>query len=114
MTTIETVSLYGKTYARNTRGVVASLFASGGTANGTFRATKAGVYLSDLQGDERAFVRKDGLGPVTVTRTESGKRYYMFSTCRPESIWLGEPESYMARVEGARELARSIFAKAEA
>lgn len=108
----ETISLYGKTYARNSRVVVASLFTKGGTVNGTFRTTKGGIYLSDLQGKERAFVRKDGCGPLTVTRTDSGKRFYMFALCLPERQWLGEPESYMASVEGARDLARSIFANA--
>ncbi len=114
MATPETISLYGKTYARNARGVVSSLFAPGGTANGTFKATRSGVYFFDLQGKERAFIRKDGLGPVSVTRLDSGKRYYLYSHTEREKAWLGIPDSYTQAREGAQALSRSVFTGAEA
>lgn len=106
----EFLTLYGKRYARNSRGVVASLFQSGGTANGTFRTTKAGIYFHDMQGQERAFLRRDGVGPVTVSRLDDGRRWYVLAgLCERERQWMNEPESYSARVEGARALAREVF-----
>jgi hypothetical protein len=103
------IQLYGKTYAANGKEAVSSLFNAGGTVNGFYRKAKAGVYLSDLQGNERAFVCKDGLGPVTVF-TAYGKRHYMRSTADKDEAWLGVPESYGATRDGARALARSLFA----
>lgn len=102
------IILYGKTYAANDKEAVASLFNAGGTVNGFYRKAKAGLYLSDLQGNERAFIRKDGLGPVSVFKHE-GRRRYMHSTSNRDEAWLGVPESYMATCDGAQELARRLF-----
>lgn len=105
------LELYGKQYARNDREFTDSLFNPNGTANGFYKVTAAGIYFSDMQGNERAFIRRDGLGPVTVTRA-NGLRFYMFSACETERQWLGIPESYAAACNGAESLARSVFPKA--
>ena len=105
----EMIKLYGRTYAASNSEAVASLFNAGGTVNGFYRNTKAGIYLSDLQGKERAFIRKDGLGPVSVHMVE-GRRRYMFSTASTDEAWLGVSESYAATRDGAQALARSVFA----
>lgn len=102
------LSLYGKTYAKNERQAVASLFDAAGTVNGFYKVTRAGVYLSDLQGKERAFIRKDGLGPVAVFMFE-GRRHYMHSHATADEAWLGIPASYSAACDGARALARAAF-----
>jgi hypothetical protein len=103
------LTLYGKKYAKNEKEFTGTLFEKDGTANGFYRVLKAGIYLSDMQGNERAFIRKDGLGPVTVFRHD-GKRRYMFSTSTRDEQWLGVPKSYMATREGAQGLARSVYA----
>lgn len=102
------IHVYGKAYARNQAEVVASLFNQGGTVNGTYRKTAAGIYLSDLTGETRAFIRKDGLGPVS-TFTHEGKRRFCHSTTSRDDAWLGVPESYTATIEGAKAVALSMF-----
>ena len=104
------ITLYGKKYARNDNEFVGTLFERDGTANGFYKVTKAGIYFSDMQGNERAFIRRDGLGPVTVTKTDKGARFYMFAASSIDEKWLGVPDSYIAHIEGAKELARSVFA----
>jgi hypothetical protein len=103
------ITLYGRTYAKTDAEAVGSLFNAGGTVNGMYRKERAGVYLLDLQGKERAFIRKDGLGPVSVGRTDDGKRFYMHSTASTDDRWLGTPESYSATIDGAKQLARELF-----
>ena len=103
------IQLYGRTYARTDAAAVATLFDARGTVSGMYRVTAAGVYLLDLQGKERAFVRKDGLGPVSVGRTSNGKRFYMHSTASTDDAWLGTPESYGATRDGAKQLAASLY-----
>jgi hypothetical protein len=105
--------LYGKKYAKSGKEFADTLFQSNGTANGFYRVLKAGIYFSDMQGNERAFIRRDGLGPVTVHRHE-GKRRYMFSTSTRDEQWLGVPESYTATIEGAKELARHVYRESRA
>lgn len=104
------ITLYGRTYAKTDAQAVASLFQPGGTVNGFYRKAPAGVYLLDLQGVERAFIRKDGLGPVSTWRDDTGRRRYAHSTHSLDDRWLGTPESYSATCEGARQLAASIYA----
>lgn len=102
------ITLYGRTYAPNARAVVESLFKGPATHCGTYRKAANGVYLSDLQGNERVFIRKDGLGPVTTFRHD-GKRRYMHSTTSQDDAWLGTPESYSATREGAQAVARALY-----
>lgn len=102
------IILYGKKYAKTEKEFTETLFQADGTANGFYKVLKAGIYLSDMQGNERAFVRHDGLGPVTVAKHD-GKRRYMFSTSTRDEKWLGVPDSYTATVNGAKELARQVY-----
>jgi hypothetical protein len=103
------ITLYGKKYAKNEKQFTETLFQKDGTANGFYKVTKAGIYLSDMQGNERAFIRHDGLGPVTVHR-HNGKRQFMFAASTLDEKWLNVPESYMAKCEGAASLAKSVYA----
>lgn len=102
------IELYGKRYAKNSREFTDSLFNPAGTANGFYMVTSAGIYLSDMQGKERAFIRRDGYGPVTVANHE-GNRRYMFAASSLDESWLGVPDSYMAKVKGAEALAAQFF-----
>lgn len=102
------LTLYGRTYAPSRAAVVESLFQGPATHSGTYRLTRSGVILSDLTGQERVFIRKDGLGPVTTFRHD-GRRRYMFSTTSRDDAWLGTPESYSATIDGAKAFARALF-----
>ena len=104
------IELYGKKYAKNEREFTSTLFEPCGTANGFYRKARNGVFLSDMQGQERAFIRKDGLGPVSVTRRkEDNRRVYMFCASTTDKRWLGVPDSYIAHVDGAEALAREVY-----
>ena len=103
------MNLYGKAYAGNQSEFIGTLFDPNGTANGFYKVAKTGVYLLDMQDNERAFIRRDGVGPVTVTRTPCGKRRFMFSTTGSDRAWLGVPESYMAEIDGAKALANCAY-----
>ena len=84
------IEFYGKAYAKNNAQAVDTLFypVNGRTANGYYKKTSDGVHLYDLQGKPRAFVREDGVGPVTIHKTERGIRY-MFGLCSLDADWLG-------------------------
>lgn len=105
------IELYGKKYARNNKEVAESLFHPDGTANGTYKLLKNGIVLLDLQGNERVFIRADGVGPVSVHRTENGRRRYLFACTSADEAWLGLPASLQARRDGALELTRQLFTK---
>jgi len=105
------IELYGKKYARNNKEAVESLFNPGGTVNGTYKRCKHGVILMDLQGKERVYIRADGVGPVSVHRTESGRRRYLFACTSSDEAWLGLPASLQARRDGALELTRQLLTK---
>lgn len=92
--------LYGKKYAKNDREAVNSLFSPSGTVNGFYKRTSGGIILLDLQWNERAFIRADGFGPVSVTRI-NGKRYYMQALSSTDEAWLGVPEKYSEARAGA-------------
>lgn len=80
-------------------------------ANGFYKIESLGICLYDLSRTERAFIRKNGNGPVSLTRTE-GKRNYKFSTSEKDGAWLGEPSSFTATVQGAKDLAKKVFSPA--
>jgi hypothetical protein len=104
-----TITLYGQTYASNSRGAVASLFARPKTANGTYRKARGGVYFYRLNGELAAFIRRDGLGPVSAFKGDDGRTIYMQALASQDAAWMTPPASYMATVDAARELARSLF-----
>lgn len=103
------IELYGKKYAKTESELVGTLFNNDGqgTANGYYKVTGSGVFLSDMQGNRRAFIRSDGLGPVTVTKC-NGKQHFMFSCSTSDAEWLGVPDSYIQEKNGAKELAISL------
>jgi hypothetical protein len=104
-----TIQLYGKKYAPNDREAVNSLFKPGGTVNGLYKVTRRGVRFYALNGELRAFIRKDGLGPVSATRLDDGRTWYSFALSRDAAAWMQEPASYTERCDGARALAASVF-----
>jgi len=107
------ITLYGKRYAKNDSDFIESLFTGDGkgTANGYYKKTAKGVFLIDMQGNQRAFIRRDGLGPVTVTKS-NGKDFYMFACTSKDQKWLSVPDSYSEEVNGAEQLAKSVFLSA--
>jgi len=104
------ITLYGKKYTRSAADAVKTLFESDGTANGIYRVAKNGVYLSDLTGQERVFIRKDGFGPVSVSRTENGKRFYLQALASNDEKWVNRPKSYAVMCGEVKSLALSLFA----
>jgi hypothetical protein len=103
------LTLFDRTYAKNDAEFIGSLFNTGGTCNGYYAVKSSGIYLSDMQGKRRAFIRRDGLGPVSI-HSVNGRTRYMFAVCTQDEGWLNVPDSYSEQVEGARELACSVFA----
>ena len=107
---IKTVELYDQHYAANDSGVIDSLSkpVNGKTANGTFQITPEGIYLKSLNGKRSAFVRKDGLGPVSVSNL-SGRTFYAQALSSLDERWLSLPESFLEHVRGAEALAKQVY-----
>lgn len=99
------IELYGKIYAPAN----ATYLDHCPTINGTYRKRSYGLILTDRDGNERAFIRRDGFGPVSMTRLADGSRHYMMATSSIDETWLGTPKSYMAEVEGAKLLADKVY-----
>lgn len=104
-----TIHLYGKAYAPNGREAVNSLFQPGGTVNGLYKVTRSGIRFYRLNGELVAFVRKDGLGPLSATRLDDGRTWYSYGLSSDAAAWMKEPQSFTERREGARALAASVF-----
>jgi len=82
------------------------------SGNGTYKVTQAGIFLSDMANQERVFIRRDGLGPVSVSMVQhkgKNRRFFMHSTATKDEQWLSLPPCYMAQCDGARETAKAIF-----
>jgi len=107
------LNLYGKRYAKNAAEFTRTLFDGDSTANGYYKVTKHGVFLLDMQRTQRAFIRKDGLGPVTASR-HNGKTVYMYGLVSIDSFWLGVPDSYLASCKGAAAAVAQVFNSVEA
>ena len=104
------ITLYGKDYAANEVDLDVAIAEGREAINGTYVKTPAGIYLADMTGRQRAFIRHDGLGPVSIAKLSDGKTHYMHATSTHDEEWLGTPKSYMEEVDGARSLAREMFA----
>jgi hypothetical protein len=100
------IQLYGKTYVKLPPKDDLKQLPQG--ANGFFKKEQGGIAFHHPDRSPRAFIRKDGLGPVSLAHND-GKRYYMHSHTTPDGDWLGVPDSYTALVEGAKDLAKEIF-----
>ncbi|MCA3186962.1 MAG: hypothetical protein INH13_25755 [Cupriavidus sp.] len=95
-------------FAKNDREFTESLFNPSGTASGFYKVTRAGIVLMDQHREERAFIRRDGLGPVSLGKA-NGRRVYMLALSTIEGKWLGAPDSYSARKEEAQRIAKALF-----
>jgi len=102
------INLYGKSYAKDNRELVSSLFNSGGTANGVYKKTNKGIFLHHHSGDRSVFIRADGLGPVSCHKVE-GRWRYMNSCTIADAEWINKPASYADSCNQAREFAASVF-----
>ena len=101
------INFCNKKYASNDSEAIDSLFTPS-TVNGFYQIEASGVVLFDLQGKERAFIRRDGLGPVSL-HAHNKKRIYSFAASTIEKEWLGMPKSYTESNERAKELVKSIY-----
>jgi hypothetical protein len=104
------LKLYGKKYAATESQAVDSLFERDGTVNGFYKLASGGIVLSDLQGRDVAFIRRDGLGPVTVSRDTEGRLRFMHGLDSLSAAWLGLPEKYGDASDGAKAAAQAAFA----
>jgi hypothetical protein len=102
------LTLFGRKYAKNDKEMVSTLFDASGTANGFYKVTTKGIYFSKVNGDLVAFIRKDGLGPVSVQRQGKGF-FYSFALCSVEDGWINKPASYSEEKEGARACAKAAY-----
>lgn len=100
------LELYGKLYAPHGAPYVDYVREG---LNGTFQKEPGGLVLIDLDGKERAFIRRDGLGPVSLAILSDGSRYYMHATSTKDELWLNTPKSYTAECAGAKEAARAHY-----
>jgi hypothetical protein len=101
------IELYGKTYARLPKNGANQPLPEG--VNGYFEREAGGIVFHHPERGPSAFIRRDGLGPVSLAHP-NGKRHYMFSHSSIDESWLSVPDSYIAETEGARALANEIFA----
>ena len=103
------LTLYGKTYMKTARDIPLSPHGiASDSINGTYRVAMNGIYLSDIQGNERAFIRNDGVGPVSISSWRGNCRRLDILT-RRDSAWLGVPDSYLAQTSGTQFLADRIY-----
>jgi hypothetical protein len=100
------IQLYGKTYAKLPKDGAKTPLPEG--ANGFYEKEAGGVVFYHPERGPRAFIRKDGLGPVSLGHHD-GKRYYMHSHSSLEGDWMGIPDSYIAETDGARALAKELY-----
>ena len=103
------ITLYGKKYAANDREATGTLFdGDGQTANGTYKVTPRGIFLTSLNARHRAFIRRDGFGPVTVSK-HNGRDWFMFGMASIDEEAFGVPDSFIEECDGAKALAREVF-----
>jgi len=105
------ITLYGKYYARTEQEMRESLFRAGGTCTGYYKITRLGVYLYDHQHRPMAFIRRDGFGPVSVTKIR-GRYWYSYGLCDPDAAFMGVPDSLLAKNDEARRVAGECFGSA--
>lgn len=104
------ITLYGKQYAKNDREFTGSLFTGGATCNGYYKATARGLYIYDHQHTPVAFIRRDGMGPVSVSK-HNGRWRYMFALSSNDAAFIGVPHSYIEQCDGAKDCAESVFGR---
>ena len=97
---METIKLYGQTYAKNDKALVNTLFNADGTANGTFKRYKNRIELTHTSGEVVAIVR--AIDGVVLSTKENGR--YMFSTSSKADSLFSIPNGYLSKIEQAEEL----------
>lgn len=106
----------GKQYAKNDREIVESLFGSGGTCNGFYKARKGGITLFDIQGHPRVFLvcrpQSNEYFAVSIHKPKDGPLRYMYSTVTTDEVWAGMPTSYLESKESVK-MAYESFTKQE-
>lgn len=78
------INFNGVKFAKNDKEFTSSLFETGGTCVGFYKATERGVQLMDSHKSIIAFIVNNGYGErfiVSATRIDNGRIRYMFSTC---------------------------------
>ena len=97
---METIKLYGQTYAKNDKALVNTLFNADGTANGTFKRYKNRIELTHTSGEVVAIVRAiDGV----VLSTKANGRYMLSTSSKADSLF-SIPSGYLSKIEQAEEL----------
>ena len=97
---METIKLYGQTYAKSDKALVDTLFDANGTANGTFKRYKNRIELTHTSGEVMAVVRAiDGV----VLSTKANGRYMHSTTSQADKIF-NLPSGFMAKIEQADKL----------
>ena len=77
------ITFSNKTYAKNDKEMVNSLFTSGGTCAGFYKKRKNGFLILDLQKKPFAFIVSNpsqGYFVVNATKTDDGKLFFNYST----------------------------------
>lgn len=97
------ITFSNKTYAKNDKEMVNSLFTPGGTCAGFYKKLKNGFLILDLQKNPFAFIvsnKKQGYFVVNATKTKEGKLFYNYSTSEEVERILGidnKPYSFVAK-----------------
>ena len=96
------ITFSNKTYAKNDKEMVDSLFTSGGTCAGFYKKRKNGFLILDLQKKPLAFiVSNPSQGYFVVNATENnGKIFYNYSTSEEVERILGidnKPHSFIVK-----------------
>jgi len=97
---MNTIKLYGQTYAKNDKALVDTLFHANGTANGTFKRYRNRIELTHTSGEVMAVVR--AIDGVVLSTKANGR--YMYSTTSQANKLFSVPSSFMAKIEQADEL----------
>ena len=100
---METIKLYGQTYAKNEKALVDTLFNANGTANGTFKLYKNRIELTHTSGEVIAIVR--AIDGVALSTKANGR--YMFSTTSKADSLFSIPSDYSAKIPPVWELLQS-------
>ena len=97
---MNTIKLYGQTYAKNDKALVNTLFNANGTANGTFKRYKNRIELTHTSGEVVAIVR--AIDGVAISTKANGR--YMFSTSSKANKLFSIPSGYSSKIGQADEL----------
>ena len=95
------ITLNGKKFAANKEEFASSLFESGGTCRGYYKAQVASIALFDPQMVKIGIINKCGV----LARYDAETKFYSYGM--PEGI--GEYKSFMQQVEEPEEIFKSLL-----